>query len=290
MVRQRDNATFIKKRRTIILHETVKSIPIVGKAAILVWFKLFQIKVRKAEKFDRLFPMDKRGVAIPPARLRHRVHGNLSRESFLQVGENLSADLRKLVTMAGRDWDSFSYILDFGCGCGRVLRWFLDQENRPHLFGTDIDPDPVEWCKKNIPNVNWRINYSMPPTEYADETFDLVYAISVFTHLDEKYQNAWLAELQRITCHGAILILTVHGENIISKTPLTRAQRYELEKKGFLFITGTTGKFKLDGLPDFYQTAYHKSEYIQRVWSQYFEVVQQLHEGYSQDAVVLRRR
>jgi SAM-dependent methyltransferase len=290
MIWRRDTSTFLKRRRTMILHKTIKAIPVVGKISIFFWFILFQMKIRKAEKEDLLFPTDTRGVAIPPARFRHRVDGSLEREHFLQVGETIATDIRNLVTLTGHDWYSFSDILDFGCGCGRVIRWFLDQENNAHLYGTDIDPAMVEWCKKNIPGVDWSINHSMPPTEYADESFDLVYAISVFTHLDERYQNAWLAELQRITRPGAILILTVHGENVISKTPLLKAQRDELEKKGFLFVTGTTGTFKLDGLPDFYQSTFHTHEYIQRIWSQYFDVLQQHHEGNSQDAVILRRR
>jgi SAM-dependent methyltransferase len=290
MICQQNNSDLLKKKRTILFHETIKSVPVIGKIAIMVWFIFFQIRVKKAEKRDQFSPIDERGIAIPPARLRHRVHGDLDRENFLRIGKTMANDIRNSVKEVDRDWHSFTNILDFGCGCGRVMRWFIGLENNAHFYGTDIDPDSVGWCKENIPGVDWRTNNSTPPTEYSDDTFDLVYAISVFTHLDEEYQNAWLGELRRITRSGGILILTVHGDNIISNTPLVKAQRLELEKKGFLFVTGPVGKFKIDGLPDFYQTAYHKSEYISREWNNYFEVVKQIHEYMRQDMVILRRR
>ncbi len=168
--------------------------------------------------------------------------------------------------------------MDFGCGCGRVLRWFQNQRNYYHFFGTDIDPEPIEWCRKNIYGVDWRTNTPLPPTSYDDKIFDLVYAISVFTHLNEEYQSAWLGEVRRITRPGGLVIATVHGDSVISKKPFTRAQTRVLEEKGFLFIEGTTGIFKLDGLPDFYQTAFHTSDYISREWSRFFVVVIQFHE------------
>ena len=274
------------------LREMLKSIPLVRKLAELLRYAVFQVRVTMAEADDRKHPKDSHGVSIPPARLRHRVHGDLSRERFVQVGETVARDLRNLTAQVGRDWSTFTDVLDFGCGSARVMRSFLGSVGNARYSGTDIDAELVDWCRKEIPGVDWKTNGFMPPTTYADGAFDLVYAISVFTHLDEDYQNAWLAELQRITRPGAILILTVHGEPVIGRASMTEAQRAELESKGFLFVKGTTGKLKLDGLPDFYQTAYHKQDYIRKVWGKHFEVLCQAPEGINQhqDAVVLRRR
>jgi ubiquinone/menaquinone biosynthesis C-methylase UbiE len=53
----------------------------------------------------------------------------------------------------------------------------------------------------------------MTPLNFADQHFDLIFNHSVVTHLDEKYQDAWLAELHRVTKPGGILLLTVSGEH-----------------------------------------------------------------------------
>jgi SAM-dependent methyltransferase len=192
---------------------------------------------------------------------------------------------------AGYPLDSFHSILDFGCGCGRVLRFF--PANRPpssRTHGTDIDAEAIEWCTKNIPGVDWRANPFTPPLEYGDATFDFVFSISVFTHLNEEMQHAWLRELHRVTKPGGVLLLTLHGENAYHTLPA--ADQAKLRTQGILFVTGATGLLKLDGLPDFYQTTYHTRDYIDREWSKVFRIISYIPRGINahQDAVLLQRQ
>jgi ubiquinone/menaquinone biosynthesis C-methylase UbiE len=218
------------------------------------------------------------------------VHGTLDKDSFLQVGKNLAQNIRDLCTIAGHDIYSFENVLDFGCGCGRVLLNFQDAPTTCQFYGTDIDSKLVGWCEEHLPNIRWKINGLQPPLPFTNNTFDLIYAISVFTHLDEEFQHAWLHELQRIAKPGGIIILTVHGEHRISK--LEPPAQNQIHSYGFMYIIGATGWLKLDKLPDFYQTAYHTKEYIYREWSAYFDVLHYLERGINndQDAVLLRKR
>ena len=66
-----------------------------------------------------------------------------------------------------------------------------------------------------MPRSTFEANNALPPLLFPDCAFDLVFAISVFTHLDEQYQLAWLAELRRVAQPGAILFSppTVNGRN-----------------------------------------------------------------------------
>jgi ubiquinone/menaquinone biosynthesis C-methylase UbiE len=147
----------------------------------------------------------------------------------------------------------------------------------------------VNWCKNNLQNIRWSTNGYQPPLPFADNTFDLIYAISVFTHLDEKLQHMWLGELQRIAKPGAIIILSVLGEYTIGM--LDSSSQDKIHAHGFMFVTGARGKLKLNGLPDFYQTAYHTQKYIYREWSAYFDIVRYIERGIGnfQDAVILRK-
>jgi ubiquinone/menaquinone biosynthesis C-methylase UbiE len=228
-------------------------------------------------------------VPVPPARLRHRVHGSLDKESFLQVGKIVAQNIRDLCAIVGRDIYSFEHILDFGCGCGRVVRNFQDAPTSCHLYGTDIDSDLVNWCKNNLQNIRWSTNGYRPPLPFENNTFDLIYAISVFTHLDEEFQHVWLRELQRIAKPGAIIILSVYGEYTIGM--LDSSCQDEIHAHGFMFVTGVRGKLKLDGLPDFYQTTFHTQKYIYRKWSAYFDIDRYIERGINnhQDAVLLRK-
>lgn len=239
---------------------------------------------KKDAEFTRLD-----GCPLPPARLRHRVHGDLSAENFLVVGERVADNLRSLLTSVDRSFKDFGNILDFGCGCGRVLRNLNDLPNSSELHGTDIDPALVNWCRENIPWAKFTVNSARPPSPLADSAFDMIYAISVFTHLPEDMQHQWLAELSRITRPGGIVILTFHGRAASER--LNADGQSALLKKGFLYLVGETGKLKLDGLPDFYQTTYHTFEYIAREWSRYFSILKHVPQAINghQDAVILQK-
>lgn len=225
----------------------------------------------------------------PPARLRHRVHGRLDRQSFVRSGSLIAQDIQRLCELSGNSFDSFEHVLDFGCGSGRVITNLMTAAPETTFFGTDIDPELVNWCEHNLSGVKWNINQHMPPLNYSDNSFDLIYAISVFTHLNEHMQIAWLEELRRVAKPGATLLLSVHGDFLAKQS-----RSYDSEKLatyGFEFVDGAHGSLKLDKLPDFYQTSFHTQDYIQRIWSRYFEILHYVPQGIIkwQDVVVLRK-
>jgi len=230
------------------------------------------------------------GLPVPPPMLRQRVHGRFDRESYLNVGRQCARDIRDLLGRAGRDFDSFGEVLDFGCGSGRVLRFLRDRPESCRLHGTDIDEQAIAWCRKHLPFASWSANAPMPRTAYPDRTFDLIYAISVFTHIDEEMQFAWLAELGRIAKPGAVLLLTVHGEHTRSEFP--EHDKALVAQNGFMYTVLKTGRFKPDGLPDFYQVTHHTRAYIEDRWSAYFDLAGYVERGLNahQDAVILLNR
>ena len=268
----------------------LKAIPGVYRLYQLYNYVLFQPRLAMAMLGDWSHGLRSTSVPLPPARLRYRVHGALDRKSFLRLGRVISANLHDLLGSVGRRLDSFETILDFGCGCGRVLRFLTSSAPASRFYATDIDPSPIEWGQRNLPGIRWSANAFSPPLQFDDDSFDLIYAISVFTHLNESFQNAWLAELLRVARPGAILILTVHGESLAGS--LAASERATLDADGILFCKGATGRLKLDGLPDFYQCTFHTRAYIDATWSKHFDII-----GYvegaivgNQDAVLLRKR
>lgn len=127
---------------------------------------------------------------LPPASLQYRVNGSPDAQSFLRVGERTSEKVEAALGKVGRDFDSFRDVLDFGCGCGRTLVWFADRQ--PRLHGTDIDEEAISWCRTNLDFAEFGVNDPHPTLGYLSGAFDLVYAISIFTHLDEDFQFRWL--------------------------------------------------------------------------------------------------
>jgi SAM-dependent methyltransferase len=235
-------------------------------------------------------------LPLPPPLLRYRVHGQLDSGTFVTVGRNCARDLMRSFMVTGKDLYALENILDFGCGCARVLRHFHDHPESCHFFGTDIDPEAISWCRSRLPFATFGVNDRLPPLPFPAETFDLIYGVSVFTHLDEDYQLAWLNELRRVTKHGGTLMLSLHGayaQGIAAQQRMFATCDLEtLQDKGFLFQVLETGRFKRDGLPDFYQCAFHTEPYVRETWSEFFAVQDYVERGINnhQDLVVLTRR
>jgi SAM-dependent methyltransferase len=227
----------------------------------------------------------------PPARLIARVHGTSEPAGFERTGRVIALDI---YGSAGSrlDLDQPLRVLDFGCGCGRVLRFMGEIAPASTIHGSDIDAEAIAWCEGNFRaevesgRLNFTVNRDRPPTPFEAGYFDLVYGISVFTHLPEDLQFQWLAELRRITRPGGILVLSTQGGALI-RGHLGADEGRLFDRRGFhYFPYGST-----EGLPDYYQAAWHDRAYIDRVWSEYFELLEQVPAGVAghQDLILFRR-
>ena len=99
--------------------------------------------------------------------------------------------------------------LDFGCGWGRIARYFLRDFPAEAMAGVDIDPDMVAFCRgAGVPGEHHVIRNG-EPLPFPDGGLSLVTAYSVFTHLAPGPFEAWLAELLRVLAPGGKLIMTV---------------------------------------------------------------------------------
>ena len=223
----------------------------------------------------------------PPFHLMQRVGGA---KNYEQVGPaTLSLILTNLASVgpmaaAGR-------VLDWGCGSGRIaahLAKFIDP-NR--VYGSDIDREAVDWAASNIPGPHFSAIPTYPPTEYPDSFFDRIYGISVMTHLDEDAQLQWLRELHRISQPGAGILLSIIGV-LLRATNMPSSLMGEYARNGFATFVPAYEQalgFREFSPEGYYKESYHTPDYVDRVWGQFFDVVEYVETGY-QDLVLLRRR
>ena len=266
-------------------------------------------------------PVPVESCPIPPADLILRVSGSFGPEDieaatrgFNRGGRNNLAMFERAVAavpqfrfggdvwldqdIAGsaRSLSDFDRLLDFGCGCGRLLRHMSHVAERVEIHGTDIDADMIAWLQRNMPFGRYQAGSVEPPLPYRDDYFDLVISHSVFTHLDERQQDMWLRELQRITRPGALLLISVQGQSTWQRTLRdgersvydTTRWRQELERRGILFIAndGFVGSTH----PECYHSTIHTPQYVFEHWSQFFDISGYIVEGaWAQDLVVLER-
>jgi SAM-dependent methyltransferase len=151
------------------------------------------------------------GLPLPPPLLMVRVVGHADSDAFQTHGRACSDTVRRFVSEQQQGLADAGAMLDFGCGCGRVVRHWADLRD-VRIVGTDSNPELVDWCNENLPFVEARLNAEVPPLPARDSEFELAYAFSVFTHLRETAQLGWMRELERVLRPGGLLLFTTKGD------------------------------------------------------------------------------
>lgn len=255
-------------------------------AARSVYHGLFRLQLRaRCWCADHSGAADVTGLPLPPALLRYRVSELLGRDEFLNIGEGCARLIEEHLGSMGVDLARTRRVLDFGCGCGRTLRWFLRECPDVEFHGADVDEEAIEWCRANLKSARFLRNDPLPPLPYPDLHFDVIYCLSVFTHLDEDMQDSWLAELSRLLAPGGVLLLTVHGDR--AADALDPDGRATLQTSGFVHRRSR----KLKGMvPDWYQTTWHSREYIERRLATWFDDIRYEALPGGMQAIVLARQ
>ena len=157
-------------------------------------------------------------LPFPPVDLMQRV-GRMHDDDPVDAYERMGSGLRTLIeSMLPDDWSwSGQRVLDFGCGAGRVLRHFAPEAADGEFWGSDIDAPSIEWLNQNLcPPFNAQLSSESPGLPQPDGYFDLIYAISVFTHVSEGWAG-WLLELHRLLAEGGLLLATFLGEGMVDE-------------------------------------------------------------------------
>jgi len=212
---------------------------------------------------------NKETLPIPGVWARLLVAGTADIPGFLEMGRRGFDCIRDTLERNGTPVEGLKDVLDFVCGCGRVIRyWNGFAEKR--ICGTDINDYLVEACRRCVPFASISQNSMAAKLDYANQSFDLVYAFSVFTHLDIKAQKAWRDEFRRILRPRGILLLTVHGNAY--KGHLSGK---ELEDFSAGRPVVRHGQFPGGNLC----VAFHPESYVRETLAEGFEIVDAVPEG-----------
>ena len=206
----------------------------------------------------RKFPADEI-IPVPPAGLRNMVGAGatFTDTALIALGRLNMAGLRP-------DHD----VLDIGCGVGRIARFLCDYLNDQGSYeGFDVTEVLVQWCNENItpryPNFKFtetplfHPSYNPDPTlpsaagftfPYSDESFDFVFAQSVFTHLWPDETRNYLDEVRRVLRPGGVSFLTwiLFDDDDPSKYEHFSLEAMERDASGAFGVEGTATVGYLD--------------------------------------------
>jgi len=109
----------------------------------------------------------------------------------------------------------FNFLITLLKKNSRVLRYFEPHTKENKVWGCDINSQIISWCIEHLsPPFNYFVNTTQPHLPFKDGHFDLIYAYSIFTHIDDLFFS-WILELKRNIKSGGLLYLTIHDENSV---------------------------------------------------------------------------
>ncbi|HED17729.1 MAG TPA: class I SAM-dependent methyltransferase [Gammaproteobacteria bacterium] len=181
------------------------------------------------QSFRRTFP----AFQEPPTWLIYETSGDSNLPRYREYGHTIAEYYHGIINryQSPRPGQALR-VCDWGCGTARIVRYMPDlfREQECELYATDYDAVTIEWCSAHIPDITFQRNNLEPPLEFADGFLDVLYCLSVFTHLSESMHFAWINELSRVLRPGGLLMLTLHGDQYRNKLLPGEREQYESGK------------------------------------------------------------
>ena len=224
---------------------------------------------------------------FPSEELQNNTVG-LSGKAALLDAFNFYQEIKRYAAKLHIPLQSNTRVLDFGCGWGRVIRFFFKDLIHTNLYGIDIVPEMINTCVSTVGYGNYsQLNQPNPPTIFSNDSFDIIYAYSVFSHLSEPIHLEWLEEFFRILKPGGMLIVTTRPRRWIDVCKTLRDQPIRNPHQDGLansfqdhesaFLDYDNGKVLYSPVgggevcdASFYGETLIPQTYVEQVWSKHF--------------------
>ena len=204
------------------------------------------------------------GVALPNAALREA--SSLSDlGAWYAIGEAWADVAAAFVPQV-----ACPQIVDIGCGCGKMARFFV-VDPRIRYLGLDVFRPAVEWCQGafsvaygerftfvHLDLYSKLYNRTGAPVTaetrlpIADSSSHLIMCASLFTHLLEDEMHVYLREISRGLAPGGRLLASIHNEPEPGKPFSGAVERIDMSEDYFLRSGANVGLHLVERLGAIY--------------------------------------
>jgi ubiquinone/menaquinone biosynthesis C-methylase UbiE len=226
------------------------------------------------------------GLPIPPKRL-YLGYGSTTQE-YLSSGEKDVARMLELAAVSGLSLAERDRVLDFGCGAGRMIRHLSPLASTCEIWGTDISAECVYWCRQHM-DPPFHFVTTIPSLPFEEQYFDLIYAGSVFTHIDD-LASAWLLELRRVLSEKGRAYITIHDEHTVKLLDTKyREHPFAVMMRSCAAYDQLKSDFKMIAIGRGFQSnVFYNSDFFSKMLSPMFDVLSIVPEAYGyQTALVV---
>jgi SAM-dependent methyltransferase len=217
------------------------------------------IQLLQAYPRIRLFSKVNPDFILPPWDIAYDAYAGLDPDLYLDLGQFHANKISRFIKIFQKNKKSM--VCDWGCGPMRVLRHLPRILGPTYSFvGLDYNKKTIQWAQTCFPKINFKLNDLHPPLPLKNDSLDILYCISVFTHLSEDLFRAYVKDIHRALKKEGLLIVTLHGDrntNVLLKSELKQYKKGKFVVRGGvkegkrIFASYHPKHFVLDAFKDF---------------------------------------
>jgi SAM-dependent methyltransferase len=161
----------------------------------------------------------------------HPTSVNPLRDYFADGWRTLS-ELMLLLESVDRPLLKTQCVLEFASGHGRFTRHLAKALGPQRVVVSDVVADAVAFARARF-GVDGFESTTQPEALHWPARYDLVFVLSLFSHLPRASWGRWLRHLYDAVAPGGLLVFSTHGEEA------ARRQGVQLDGEGFFFAASS---------------------------------------------------
>ena len=158
---------------------------------------------------------------------------------YLSDGWRTMIELQEILDRHSLSVQRCGKVLEFASGHGRFTRHLARVLNKGELTVSDVVPGSVDFLR-NAMGVKGFYSSTKPEEVAVPEKYDLIFVLSLFSHLPATVWSAWIKVLHAALNPKGLLIFSTHGEKCASM------EGVQLDSEGYRFFPSSESS-ALDG-------------------------------------------
>lgn len=173
---------------------------------------------------------------------------------YLADGWRTQSELQRVLDLADKSLFRCNSFLEFASGHGRFTRHLAQVLPQGSVTVSDVVPGSVEFLCHHF-GVQGFASSTQPSALQVPGRYEVVFVLSLFSHLPDSTWAAWLAKLHSAVAPGGVLVFSTHGEKC------AQASRVNWDANGYAFFPSSESH-AIDGAE--YGTTYTSADYVKR--------------------------
>jgi len=146
-------------------------------------------------------------------------------QHYIQSGDDTVKIVMNYVKKLNPSLLSNKKVLDYGCAHGRITRHITKKFKPSLLVGADVWDSGIEFCSEQFGSNSFLISNDNPISNLGEQ-FDIIIAISVFSHLPPKRFHENLKALYQSLSNEGLFFFSTHGNYFKDFNNLTLKDGY----------------------------------------------------------------